>query len=149
MSDISALSNQYDQLVDTSEKVNDSVVAFKKQSLLRDAAAQRQYPNLKISTEELRAAGDLLVLFLVDVFSQLVDGKAGDDKFMPATVKDDYKEKLKKDTAYLEEDVRRLHRHLQEHDPVTEDDLRLMDRLVTTLDTERSNLFRKLRTARG
>lgn len=149
MSDISALSNQYDQLVGTSEKVNDSVVVFKKQSLLQDAAARRNYPNLKISGEELAAASAMLLLFLADVFEQPDNAREGKEAFMPAAVKDDYKDKLKRNAAYLDEDLKRLYRRLQERQAVTESDLKLMDMLVTALDTERNNLFRKLRTARG
>jgi len=149
MSDISALSNQYDQLVGTSEKVNDSVVVFKKQSLLQDAAARRNYPSLKISGEELAAASALLLLFLAEVFEQPDNARVGKEAFMPAAVKDDYKDKLRRNAAYLDEDLKRLHRRLQEQQAVTDSDLKLMDMLVTALDTERNNLFRKLRTARG
>jgi hypothetical protein len=149
MSDISALSNQYDQLVGTSEKVNDSVVVFKKQSLLQDAAARRNYPNLKISGEELAAANAVLLLFLADVFEKPDNATEGKEEFMPEAVKDDYKDKLKRNAAYLDEDLKRLHRRLQERQAVTDSDLKLMDMLVTALDTERNNLFRKLRTARG
>jgi hypothetical protein len=149
MSDISALSNQYDQLVDTSEKINDSVVVFKKQSLLRDGANKRSYPNLKISAEELAAASAVLLLFLANIFEHLSDKKESEEEFMPVAVKDGYKEKLKKNVAYLDEDLARLHQHLQERQLMTDNDLKVMDILVTTLDTERNSLFRKLRTARG
>ena len=117
MSDISALSNQYDQLVDISEKINNSVIVFKKQTLLQDATSRTKYPNLKISSDEIAQASDNLLVFLLNV--------------------------------YLDEDLKRLRKHLQEKQTVTEADLQAMDFLVATLDTERNNLFRKLKTARG
>ena len=149
MSDISALSNQYDQLVDTSEKINNSVIIFKKQTLLRDATSKRKYPNLKISAEEINHAATLLLLFLSSVFENFGGQIESKEEFMPIAVKDDYKAKLRKHAAYLDEDLKKLQQHLQEKQPVTESDLKVMDLLVTTLDTERNNLFRKLRTARG
>lgn len=149
MSDISALSNQYDQLVDTSEKINNSVIVFKKQNLLQDATNTNKYPNLKLSAEEITEACTLLLLFLANIFENLGDQKEPKEEFMPVTIKDDYKEKLRKNAAYFDEDLKKLHRHLQNQQPVTESDLKVMEMLVTTLDTERNNLFRKLRTARG
>lgn len=149
MSDISALSNQYDQLVDTSEKINNSVIAFKKQNLLQDATTKNKYPGLKISPEEVNYAGNLLLRFLSSIFENLGDGKTIEEEFMPVVVKEDYASRLRKNTAYFDEDLKKLHGHLQQKQPVTGDDIRVMDMLVTTLDTERSNLFRKLRTARG
>ncbi|MBL0267194.1 MAG: hypothetical protein IPP99_00515 [Chitinophagaceae bacterium] len=148
MSDISALSNQYDQLVDISEKINNSVIVFKKQTLLQDATSRTKYPNLKISSDEIAQASDNLLVFLLNVFDLLHDDTIAEKKFIPLTVMDDYKARLRKN-VYLDEDLKRLQKHLQEKQTVTEADLQSMDFLVATLDTERNNLFRKLKTARG
>ena len=148
MSDISALSNQYDQLVDISEKINNSVIVFKKQTLLQDATSRTKYPNLKISSDEIAQASDNLSVFLLNVFDLLHDDTIAEKKFIPLTVMDDYKASVRKN-VYLDEDLKRLQKHLQEKQTVTEADLQSMDFLVATLDTERNNLFRKLKTARG
>lgn len=148
MSDISALSNQYDQLVDISEKINNSVIVFKKQTLLQDATSRTKYPNLKISSDEIAQASNNLLIFLVNVFDLLHDDTIAEKKFIPLTIMDDYKARLRKN-VYLDEDLKRLQKHLQEKQTVTEADLQAMDFLVATLDTERNNLFRKLKTARG
>ena len=148
MSDSSALSNQYDQLVDISEKINNSVIVFKKQTLLQDATSRTKYPNLKISSDEIAQASDNLLVFLLNVFDLLHDDTIAEKKFIPLTVMDDYKARLRKN-VYLDEDLKRLQKHLQEKQTVTEADLQAMDFLVATLDTERNNLFRKLKTARG
>lgn len=148
MSDISALSNQYDQLVDISEKINNSVIVFKKQNLLQDGTSRTKYPNLKISSEEIAQASSNLLGFLVNIFDLLHDDTIAEKKFIPLTIMDDYKARLRKN-VYLDEDLKRLHKHLEERQAVTEADLQAMDFLVATLDTERNNLFRKLKTARG
>lgn len=149
MSDISALSNQYEQLVDISEKINNSVIAFKKQNLLQDATSKAKYPSLKISSEEISEASSNLLGFLVNIFDLLHDDTIAEKKFIPLTVLDDYKARLRKN-VYLDEDLKRLQHHLQQDkQSVTDDDLKAMDFLVATLDTERNNLFRKLKTARG
>ncbi len=41
MSEISVLSNQYEKLVNTSEKINNSVIALKKKGLLNQKNIQR------------------------------------------------------------------------------------------------------------
>ncbi len=149
MSDISALSNQYDQLVETSEKINNSVIVFKKQNLLQDLASKQRYPNLKVTPEEIMEANTILSLFLVSVFDFADNQQTVVKEFMPEDVKDDYKLRLRRNTAYLDEDLKKLKKHLSDKQPVTDNDLQVMDILVTTLDTERNSLFRKLRTARG
>lgn len=149
MSDISALSNQYDQLVETSEKINNSVIVFKKQSLLQDATSKQRYPNLKVTPEEIMEANTILSLFLISVFDFADKQQPVAKEFMPEAVKDDYKIKLRRNTAYLDEDLKKLQKNLSDKQPVTDNDLQVMDILVTTLDTERNSLFRKLRTARG
>ena len=126
MSDISALSNQYDQLVDISEKINNSVIVFKKQTLLQDATSRTKYPNLKISSDEIAQASDNLLVFLLNVFDLLHDDTIAEKKFIPLTVMDDYKARLRKN-VYLDEDLKRLQKHLQEKQTVTEADLQAMD----------------------
>jgi hypothetical protein len=149
MSDISSLSNQYDQLVATSEKINNSVVVFRKENLLQDAANKKLYPKLSVSKDEIEMASKILLLFIVNVFHLFDDKSTTEGEFMPLTVREDFKKRLLDSNAFMDEDLRRLEKHLKEKQPVTENDLQAMDILVSTLDTERNNLFRKLRTARG
>lgn len=124
------------------------MIVFKKQTLLQDATSRTKYPNLKISSDEIAQASDNLLVFLLNVFDLLHDDTIAEKKFIPLTVMDDYKARLRKN-VYLDEDLKRLQKHLQEKQTVTEADLQSMDFLVATLDTERNNLFRKLKTARG
>lgn len=147
MSDISVLSNQYDKLVSTSEKVNNSVIAFKKKSILNDDANKVKYPKLKITAEELDVAKSILVLFLENIQRLLEDDYMESD-FIPVTVLEDYKQRLSVN-PYLKEDLKKLLELLKQNQPVDEENITVLDTILLILDNERSSLFKKLRTARG
>jgi hypothetical protein len=147
MSEISVLSSQYDKLVATSDKVNNSVVAFKKRSLLSDARNRTKYPKLTVSDEELRNASVILDLFLTNVQRLLVEDLTESD-FIPAIVLDDYKKRISED-PYIKEELNKLLTLLKKGQPFTESELTVMDSILSILDSERNMLFRKLRTARG
>lgn len=147
MSDISVLSNQYDKLVSTSEKVNNSVIAFKKKSILNDDANKTKYPKLKITAEELDMAKSILILFLENIQKLLEDDYMESD-FIPVTVLEDYKQRLSVN-PYLKEDLKKLLELLKQNQPVGEENITVLNTILLILDNERSSLFKKLRTARG
>ncbi|CAN5378425.1 hypothetical protein BH11BAC3_BH11BAC3_01960 [soil metagenome] len=147
MSDISVLSNQYDKLVSTSEKVNNSVIAFKKKSILNDDANKTKYPKLKITAEELNMAKSILVLFLENI-QKLLEDEYMESDFIPVTVLEDYKQRLSVN-PYLKEDLKKLLELLKQNQPVGEENITVLDSILLILDNERSSLFKKLRTARG
>lgn len=147
MSDISVLSNQYEQLVATSDKVNNSVIAFKKKSILDDAISRRKYPKLSVTTEELQLAKQILLLFLNNILKMLEEDSSESD-FIPTIIIDDYKQRLSLN-PYLKDDLKRLISELNQDQKVTESDIEVLDSILSILDNERSSLFRKLRTARG
>ncbi len=147
MSDISVLSNQYDKLVSTSEKVNDSVVAFKKKSILGDGTVKAKYPKLKVSAEELATAKTILLAFLRNI-QKLLEEDYMESEYIPTSILDDYKLKLSAN-PYLKEDLRKILDLLKQNQPVTEEDINVLDSILLILDNERSSLFKKLRTARG
>lgn len=147
MSDISVLSNQYDKLVSTSEKVNNSVIAFKKKSILSDDVNKAKYPKLKITAEELDMAKSVLMLFLENI-QKLLEDDYMESEFIPITVLEDYKLRLSAN-PYLKEDLKKLLELLKQNKPVGEDNIIVLDTILLILDNERSSLFKKLRTARG
>jgi hypothetical protein len=147
MSDISVLSNQYDKLVSTSEKVNNSVIAFKKRRILNDDANKTKYPKLKITAEELDMAKSILVLFLENI-QKLMEDDYMESDFIPVTVLEDYKQRLSAN-PYLKEDLKKLLDLLKQNKPVGEENISVLDTILLILDNERSSLFKKLRTARG
>ncbi len=126
MSEISVISNQYNTMVATSDRINNSVIALKKKSLLQDLQNRRQYPKLAVSQEELDSAKRTLTSFLESVRAL-----------------------LKGDQVHLEEDLDAMLLRLQGGETVDENSIALLDNLLSLLDKERNALFRKLRRARG
>jgi len=147
MSDISVLSNQYEQLVATSDKVNNSVIAFKKKNLLSDAASKHKYPKLNITVEELTTAKQILLLFLDNIL-KLIENDSLESDFIPTIILEDYKHRLSVN-PYLKDDLKKLIGELTQNQQITDDDIEVLDSILSILDNERSTLFRKLRTARG
>jgi hypothetical protein len=147
MSEISVISNQYNTMVATSDRINNSVIAFKKKSLLQDHQNRSQYPKLSVSGEELEAAKDTLLAFLRSVRS-LLKGEQVQSDFIPSLIVNDYKRKLV-GTVYLEEDLDDMLARLQNGQAVDENAIAVLDNLLSLLDKERNALFRKLRRARG
>lgn len=147
MSDISVLSNQYEQLVATSDKVNNSVIAFKKKSILSDATNKNKYPKLNVSPEELAAAKGILLLFLGNII-HLIESDTLESDFIPTIILDDYKHRLSV-SPFLKDELTKLIEILKQNQPVAEDNIQILDNILSILDNERSTLFRKLRTARG
>ena len=147
MSEISVLSNQYDQLVSTSEKINSSVIAFKKRSILNTSGNKERYPKLTVSTEELKSAKDILLAFL-DNIQKLVAEDFKESDYIPSIILDDYKKRLSAN-PFLKEDLVNLIDLLKQNQALNEHNIKVLDNLLSILDNERSSLFRKLRTARG
>jgi hypothetical protein len=147
MSEISVISNQYNTMVATSDRINNSVIAFKKKSLLQDQQNKRQYPKLTVSNEELETAKTTLMSFLSSVRS-LLKGDQVQSDFIPSLIINDYKRKLT-ENVYLEEDLDQMLVRLQNGQPVDENAIAVLDNLLSLLDKERNGLFRKLRRARG
>lgn len=147
MSDISIISNQYNTMVTTSDKVNNSVIALKKKRLLQDQQNKRQYPKLSVTTNELDIAKQVLTSFLKSIRS-LMKGEQVQSDFLPSLIINEYKRKLV-ENVYLEEDIDTTIDRLQNELPVDENSIALMDNLLSLLDKERNALFRKLRRARG
>lgn len=147
MSDISVLSNQYGKLLSTSDKVNNSVIAFKKKSLLKNLASKERYPKLSVSPEELDRAKTILLSFLENI-RKLLEEDFRESDYIPMIIIDDYKKRLSLN-PYLKEDLKKLLDLLKYNQPIEEDNLTVLESILSILDNERSTLFRKLRTARG
>lgn len=147
MSEISVLSNQYDKLVVTSDKINDSVIILKKISLLKDRQHGTKYPKLTLSTEEISGAKDNLLPFLESINNILEDTDNGSE-FIPDLILEDYKKRLSA-FPFIQEEVAGLTKKLRQGQAIGIEDIKILDEILKVLDTERSTLFRKLRTARG
>lgn len=147
MSDISVLSNQYEKLVLTSDKINNSVIALKKDFLLQDSEGAKKYPRLSLTREEVAEAKQVILSFLDNVMKVSDEGSSSSD-YVPSIIFEDYKQRLQA-FPYLEEDVSELIQILGKENQVNDKNLNVLDELLAILDFERSTLFRRLRTARG
>lgn len=145
MSEISVLSNQYEKLVNTSEKINNSVIALKKKGLLNQKNIKLKHPKLSLSEKDYSKATDTLIIFLQNLTGLLNENKTTED--IPLIVLDNYIKKLSE--PYFKDDLNQLINDLKNQKELEERDIRVLDRIISVLDSERTLLFRKLRIARG
>lgn len=147
MSEISVLSNQYEKLVQTSDKINNSVIAVKKKDLLSRHTIKHQFPKLILTDEDFKEAMSVLLHFLQNLNS-LINEESNKSDDLPLIILDDYKAKLN-ESPYFKEDLAQLILDIQDSKVLDEKDIKVLDRVLSVLDNERTLLFRKLRTARG
>jgi hypothetical protein len=147
MSEISVLSNQYEKLVKTSDRINNSVIAVKKKELLSRNADKQQFPKLILSEEDFNEAMKVLLGFLINL-NILLNEESNKSEDLPLIILDDYKAKLT-ESPYFKEDLEQLITDIKGQKELNEKDIRVLDRVLSVLDSERTLLFRKLRTARG
>ena len=143
MSDISIISNQYEKLVKTSDRIINSVITFQKKSLLADKSKRKLYPKLAVTEAEILDAKSTIKSFLKNVLD-ILDNDSKNTDFIPMIVLEDYKEKLLQ-TPYLEQNIRKM--LLQ--DELLIDDISTLDEIISVIENERGILFRKMRTSRG
>lgn len=147
MSEISVLSNQYEKLVQTSDRINNSVIAVKKNDLLSRKAVKQEFPKLILSEKDFKEAMGILLGFLQNLNS-LLNEESNKSEDLPLIILADYKAKLS-ESPYFKEDLAQLITDIQENKKLDEKDIQVLDRVLSVLDSERTLLFRKLRTARG
>jgi hypothetical protein len=147
MSEISVLSNQYTKLVTTSDRINGSVITVKKHDLVGRKEGRDLHPKISVSEQEFKLAKENLVKFLTQIFS-LINEENQPSEDIPLLVIEDYLKKLNED-AYFKENLKELIEALTNEKELNDSDMRVLDRVISVLDSERTLLFRKLRTARG
>lgn len=146
MSYISVLSDQYEKLASTSDRVNNSVIILKKYNLSQGGSAKR-YPRMSVASSDVSTASQLLLSFLQNVVL-LLDNNSQDSDFIPSLIVEDYISRLSSN-QFMKEDLEELINKLKNSASLDEKNIVILDSILSVLDTERSELFRKLRTARG
>lgn len=143
MSEISVLANHYDRLVLLSTYLNDAVISLKKASM-----KDMKYKKISssISSEQVNSASEYLISFLSKLYKLLYEGEQETD-FIPNLVLADYKSKLS--DSYIKEDLEGTLNGLKEKKDLSAENFKFLDRILMELDSERTTIFRKLRTARG
>jgi hypothetical protein len=143
MSDVSVISNEYNKLVQTSDRIINSVITFQKSNLLEDVQNRQLYPKLKVSEKEVNEAKKTIRAFLNNLLD-LLDKDSDNTDFIPLLALDDYKRKLSQN-PYLEDNIKKM--LLQ--DDLKPDDMATLDNIITVIENARGVLFRRMRTSRG
>ena len=147
MSEITLITKRYDDITDFTSKVNKSVIVFKKKSLLEDRDNLIKYPKLKLSQEEIEKAEHDLLEALTQIeqfakdtdYSNILNGLTESSGFKKMILNNETDRK----------EIEMITQSLKDHKPLFKMHFKMLDKIISALDSERSLLFRKLRTARG
>jgi len=142
MSDVSIISNQYEKLVETSDRIINSVITFQKSNILANQKNHQLYPKLKVTDSEVKEAKKTIKSFLSNLI-ELLDQDSNNTDYIPSIVLDDYKKKLLQ-TPYLEDNIKKI---LHQND-LKADDMAILDNIISVIENQRGILFRKMRTSR-
>lgn len=145
MSDVSILSSQYETLIETSDKVNNSIIAFKKKHLLTNKR-DKKYAALQVSKEDIEKASAFIVHFLSEL-TGLLNDVSTKTQDIPTVVVEDYVNRLRANLPTVKEDVGEIVKAVTEKAALQGEHLQIMDKILMTLDSERKVLFRKLRSS--
>lgn len=147
MSEISALSHQYESLRSATDNLNGAIVLFKKKRLMGRKVQSQKYPQLTVSTSELQEAREYLIAFLKSVQAAFLEENVATE-FIPDTLLEEYKKRLKSADPYLASRLENVIGSLEKEEPLQDAHFRLLDNVLSALDVERTVVFKKLRTGR-
>ena len=145
MSEISVISNQYNTVVDTTDRVNNSIIALKKRNILLHKEGEHKF---QLSEEELDSAKKYLLHFL-EFLKQINDKSIPDSEYLPSIVVRDFQNKIINSVPFFEVELQTIIASISTDKNLEEKQFNLLDKMASTLDNERTALFKKLRTARG
>lgn len=145
MSDVSILSGQYETLVETSDRVNNSIIVLKKQHLLANDSEQK-YSVLQVDDTVIEEASKFVVHFLNNL-SGLLNGSSARSDDIPSVVVEDYVQKLHSKIPSVEDELGEIVKAVEKKSALEDEQLQIMDKILMTLDSERKVLFRKLRSS--
>jgi hypothetical protein len=148
MSDVSVLSNQYETLIGTSDKINDSIIALKKNYLLTEKKGDEKYQSLEVNPDEVSKASEYLTYFLSELTNLFSENESKHED-IPNVIANDYAKNLEINFPRIKTDIETIIKDLSAEKPLNFDQLIILDKILTTLDGERKVLFRKLRSSRA
>ena len=145
MSEIGIISKQYEQLVETIDDINTSVITLKKASLFSlDPIRYKHHQVFEEERGDAVAGLSVFMTYLINVFNR----DERNYRFIPEKVLEKFR-----GTLALEEDlkgqIRAIDKLIRKEKLPDNDQFDLLDRIVTTLDMERNKLSKKIRSARG
>jgi hypothetical protein len=146
MSDISLLSKYYQAIVDVSDRINESVIILRKKSLSSDSKLTRKHKNLIVSKQASHEAKTILLDFLKKLSAVIENKDTYSD--LPSFLLEDFLNKTKSE-PYFWSDLEQLTEALSENKILTAKHFATLDRLLSIIDIDRMNVFRKLRSRVG
>ena len=146
MSESSILSVQWNKLGDITRKVNDAIIALKKYALLQSEVEKTQ--EFRLEKEELENAATHIAE-LTEALHALRGAGDNAGTGFPNNSAEALQKEVITPTVDFYPKIETINLAVANNKPLNEEQLELLDNIVTTLDHERSELFKKLRTARG
>lgn len=147
MSEVSILSAQFGALSKTVDLVNHSIMVLKTQAVSNEQN-ESETPLFTLEAGELESAMDYMKAFL----EQLALLEHPDDhsaQLLPNEAVPRLRTTVIAETEDFFDQLRTIRSALEKGQVLVPEQLRLLDRIVESLDLERSELFKKLRSARG
>ena len=146
MSEISVISNQYKTVVNTTDKVNNSIIALKKRSIANSRLVDKT--KIQLTAYELEFAKTYLLKFLL-FLQKLQEEIVTESAFLPKVIIKDFQNRIINSIPFFDVEVKKLVEDINHDNNLEKEQFNLLDKMASTLDSERTVLFRKLRTARG
>ena len=146
MSEISVLSNLYETVVNTTDSLNNSIISLKKRYIKR-SELRAKYKSIKLTEAEYKKAKEFILDFL-EFIIKLQKEQGTELDFIPQTLIKDFGQKIDS-IPFIEKIIPTIIEILKQEGDLTEEQFLLLDKIASTLDSERTVLFRKLKMARG
>lgn len=143
MSEISFLSEQYRSLKKLSQDLTQKVMVLKKQQLLLEKEFSNKHLDLIVNKAEIDDAWNYLNDFL-EVLSEIALKENIDRENIYCTLI----QKMNKEFDLFEKKLEDLFETVKRKGSLKDVHFRFLNKLLSTLDFERSKTFRKLRTTR-
>jgi hypothetical protein len=136
MKDIEVISREYQQLVRAIDDVNDAVIILKMDFLFH--SDKKKFENLKFIGDEKTAAKGKLISFVDNIIGK---GTDDDGPNLPDKVLKKFKGKFD-DFSILNRKLKGIKKNLEEKSDLNKEQFDLLDKIITVLDMERSEILK-------
>ena len=147
MSDISTLSKQYNTLKETSENITDAVMLLKKHQVLSQKDISNEHKKLASSDEEIDLARQEVLKFLLELNLAIKDTDF-EGEYFSKPLSEKISSKMEKEFNLFEKTLGDLLKTINISSLLSRNHFNLLNKLLSALDNERAQTFRKLRTSR-
>jgi hypothetical protein len=146
MSDISLLSNHYERIVELSNRINDAAIVLKKEALGK--YKRKPSADENVHQKSVKEAQEDILTFLKEV-KGILENNYEESTEIPHFLVNSFNQLAKKD-RYFQKQLEELIQKLKTgQNKLSERDFNLLDQLLSIIDDDRTNVFRKLRNRKG